>query len=251
MMFADIHRSLPDFEVRLWPARFTENKFDKLNGSQDYHGCYLIGLQRAATAPLAHKSWDERQAAKQSLEKVVDRFLASLRTDEKNYDASTSWVNASLITRHDVQAHELQLDEREWGDYAMESEPDSDDEEEFDGAEDEDTKLPIRSKPVSTSTPVSTAKLRPASDVLNRLRWDPNLDPADYIVGYEDRFLGAKEMGLVKWKTEQTDEEFIPQHRILYFRKKYNDEDDGKGDLVWERLTRIDKVFGSGVGAGV
>lgn len=136
----------------------------------------------------------------------------------------------------------------------MDIEPDSDDEEALDDLDDEDAdlrKLPTRTKPASTSTPVSTTKLRPASDVLNRLRWDPNLDPAEYIIGYEDRFLGAKETSLEKWKTEQTDEEFIPQHRILYFRRKFNDEGDGKGELVWERATRIDGIFGSGVGAGV
>lgn len=196
---------------------------------------------------------DDKHTAKQSLEKVIDRFISQLRTDEKNYDASTSWVNASLVTPHDIAVQGLRPDDREWGDYAMEIEPDSDDEEELDDLDDEEDslqKLPIRSKPNTTSTPVSTSKLRPASDVLNRLRWDPNLDPADYIIGYEDRFLGAKETGLEKWKTEQTDEEFIPQHRILYFRKKFNDEGDGKGDIVWERATRIDKVFGSGAGAG-
>lgn len=135
----------------------------------------------------------------------------------------------------------------------MEIEPDSDDEEELDDLDDEQTDLskpPVRPRPISTSTPLSATKLRPASDVLNRLRWDPNLDPADYMIGYEDRFLGAKETSLEKWKTEQTDEEFIPQHRILYFRQKFNDEGYGKGELVWERATRIDKVFGSGIGTG-
>lgn len=251
-LVVDIHRLLPEVEVRLWPARFTDSKSDEADGSNDYHGCYLIGLQRTATSTSTPRSSEERQATKQSLEKVVDRFLASLRTDEKNYDASISWVNASLVTQHGIQAHNLRLDDREWGDYAIEIEPDSDDEEELGAMDEEDTelpKLPLRSKPASTSAPVSATKLRPASDVLNRLRWDPNLDPADYIIGYEDRFLGAKETSLEKWKTEQTDEEFIPQHRILYFRKKFNDEGDGKGELVWERATRIDKVFGSGASA--
>lgn len=236
----------------MWPARFTDNKLDGSNEGKDYHGCYLIGLQRTVAVPLARRSYDERQATKLSLQKVIDRFLASLRTDEKNYDASTSWVNVSLVTQQDLQAQKLRLDDREWGNYAMEIEPDSDDEEEFGDVDDEDIelpKLPVRSKPASTSTPVSTTKLRPASDVLNRLRWDPNLDPADYIIGYEDRFLGAKELCLEKWKTEQTDEEFIPQHRILFFRKKFNVEGDGKGEVVWERATRIDKVFGSGASA--
>lgn len=250
----DIHKILPNIEVRLWPARFTDNKPGELNESEDYHGCYRIGLQKAANASLAPKSYDERQAAKQSLEKVIDKFLTQLRTDEKNYDASTSWIDVSLIKQHDVQAQELRLDDREWGVYAVELESDSDDEEELDDFENEDAeppKLPIRSKPTPRSTPVSTVKLRPASDVLNRLRWDPNLDPADYIIGYEDRFLGARETSLENWRTEQTDEEFIPQHRILYFRKKFNDEGDEKGELVWERARRIDKVFGSGAGARV
>lgn len=238
----------------MWPARFTDKPEESVE-SEDYHGCYLIGLQRSAITSSTPNNKEERQTAKNSVEKVIDRFLTQLRTDEKNYDGSTSWVNAALITQQDVQAQELRLDAREWGDYAMEIEPDSDDEDEdeLDDLEAEGVelpKLPVRSRPISTSTPVSTAKLRPASDVLNRLRWDSNLDPADYIIGYEDRFLGAKEIGLEKWKTEQTDEEFIPQHRILYFRTKLNESGDGKGDVVWERATRLDRIFGSGAGAG-
>ncbi|KAJ4990699.1 DUF455 domain-containing protein (endonuclease/exonuclease/phosphatase) [Stagonosporopsis vannaccii] len=255
-LVVDIHKLFPNIQVRLWPARFTDNKPEETVGSKDYHGCYLIGLQRSADASLISNNKEERQTAKQSLEKVIDRFLTQLRADEKNYDGSTSWVNTSLVTQHHIRDQEFRLDAREWGDYAMEIEPDSDDEIEenldnLDGEGTEPTKLPIRPRPISTSTAVSVEKLRPASDVLNRLRWDPNLDPADYIIGYEDRFLGAKETSLEKWKTEQTDEEFIPQHRILYFRKKLNDNGDGKGELVWERATRLDRVFGSGAGAGL
>ena len=40
-----------------------------------------------------------------------------------------------------------------------------------------------------------------------------------------------------------TDEEWIPQHRIMYFRKKGDDE----GRRVWDRATRLDRLFGSGV----
>jgi uncharacterized protein (UPF0248 family) len=187
--------------------------------------------------------------AKQSLDKVLDRFLTQLKTDSKNYDPDTCWIGVSLAKPIEVQR--LWLDNREWGDYVAEMEPDSDEEDILDDLEMLDQApvqrtLPQRPKP--TLTPLSTSKLRPASDVLNRLRWDPSLDPSEYIIGYEDRFLGARETGLEKWKTEQTDEEFIPQHRILYFKKRGGD--DGKGEVVWERATRIDKVFGSGAGAG-
>ncbi|KAH9862175.1 hypothetical protein IAQ61_010378, partial [Plenodomus lingam] len=244
-LVVDIHKMLPELEVRIWPTRFTNDKAD-LKELKEYHGCYLIGLTRSETSRSSNKK--ESQLARQSLEKVLDRFLTQLRTDDKNYDSSTSWVDVSLAKPFEVRT--LRLDNREWGDHAADIDPDSDDDDDFDdeGAEEDEKPLertlPQRPKP--TAIPVSTSKLRPASDVLNRLRWDPGLDPSDYIIGYEDRFLGAKEANLDKWKTEQTDEEFIPQHRILYFKKKGGD--DGKGELVWERATRLDKVFGSGAG---
>lgn len=50
------------------------------------------------------------------------------------------------------------------------------------------------------------------------------------------------EKALDTWKSEQTDEEFIPQHRILYFKRKSD------STVVWERRTRIDLLFGSGRG---
>ncbi|KAF2026717.1 hypothetical protein EK21DRAFT_73603 [Setomelanomma holmii] len=241
-LVVDLHKALAGLEVRIWPARFT----NCIANEGDYHGCYLIGLTRTSKTV---SSAEEKQSAKQSLEKVMDRFLTQLKTDEKNYDSSTCWLGISLVRPTEVR--DLRLDDREWGDYAIDMEPDSDDEDELEEDLDEDHEVKERTipqRPKPTATPLSLVKLRPASDVLNRLRWDPSLDPADYIIGYEDRFLGAKETGLERWKSEQTDEEFIPQHRILYFKKK--GRDDGKGEIVWERATRIDRVFGSGVGDG-
>lgn len=86
--------------------------------------------------------------------------------------------------------------------------------------------------------------LRPASDILSRIRHDPDLDESDYIVGYHDRHEPeAVEMAVSAWKGggDVTDEEWIPQHRILYFRR------DSDGELVWHRGQRLDKLFGSGI----
>lgn len=245
LILPDIHKTLADLEVRIWPARFTDSATAE---GGDYHGCYLIGLSRDSKATQSN-GHENKLVTKQSLEKVLDRFLTQLKTDERNYDANTCWIDVSLAKPSDIKS--LRLDDREWGDYVVEAEPDSDDEEDIEDVSDENVepmKRTIPQRPKPTATPLSSSKLRPAADVLHRLRWDPNLDPADYIIGYEDRFLGARETGLEKWKTEQTDDEFIPQHRILYFKKKGGD--DGKGEVVWERVTRIDKVFGSGAGAG-
>lgn len=53
-------------------------------------------------------------------------------------------------------------------------------------------------------------------------------------------------MDVSAWKggvADVTDEEWIPQHRIMYFRKKGDEE----GRRVWDRATRLDRLFGSGV----
>lgn len=60
------------------------------------------------------------------------------------------------------------------------------------------------------------------------------------MIVYEDRFSGRLEVNLQSWKKDLTDEEFIPQHRILYIRRKSDD------DIVWDKRRRIDKVFRSG-----
>ncbi len=90
-------------------------------------------------------------------------------------------------------------------------------------------------------------------DVLDRLRWDPSLKIDQYVVGYLDRFGGVQELAVLGWIKESTDEEWIPQHRIRYFRRL---GERGEGDLsgegerregiVWDRDERIDLIFGSG-----
>ena len=93
-------------------------------------------------------------------------------------------------------------------------------------------------------TQASKPLLRPAKDVLSRIRHDPALQEADYIVGYHDRHADVMEMSVSDWKGggDVTDEEWIPQHRILYFRQKSDPE-----RKVWDRATRLDRLFGSGV----
>jgi uncharacterized protein (UPF0248 family) len=48
-------------------------------------------------------------------------------------------------------------------------------------------------------------------------------------------------MNLTSWKKELSDEEFIPMHRVVYFREK-----GVEGNIVWDRRTRVDLIFGSG-----
>jgi uncharacterized protein (UPF0248 family) len=81
------------------------------------------------------------------------------------------------------------------------------------------------------------------TDVLNRLKWDEDLDLSQYVVGYLERFAGIREMPVRNWISEPTEEEWIPQHRIRYFKKIRS---DGEREIVWDRDTRIDNIFNSG-----
>ncbi|XP_036042106.1 leukocyte receptor cluster member 9 [Onychomys torridus] len=90
--------------------------------------------------------------------------------------------------------------------------------------------------------------LRTAADVIQRIRWDPRLDPADFSVGYTDRFLGVQEEPFCAFCWDEPLAALgpgvlaVPQHRIRYFRFR--------GRLVWDRASRTDLIFGSGSDTG-
>lgn len=89
--------------------------------------------------------------------------------------------------------------------------------------------------------------LRTAADVVRRIRWDPRLDPADFTVGYADRFAGLREEPFTAFCWDAPLAALgpgvlaVPQHRLRFFRHR--------GRLVWERASRTDLVFGSGSAA--
>jgi len=93
----------------------------------------------------------------------------------------------------------------------------------------------------SSNTPGRS--LRPALDVLSRLRHDPAFSSEAFTIGYLDRHTPeVMELPLASWKGgEVTDEDFIPQHRILWFKR------DADGKKVWDRKERYDEIFGSGL----
>ncbi|XP_037675000.1 leukocyte receptor cluster member 9 [Choloepus didactylus] len=90
--------------------------------------------------------------------------------------------------------------------------------------------------------------LRTAAAVIQRIRWDPRLDAADFSVGYADRFLGVREEPFSAFCWDEPLAALgpgvlaVPQHRVRYFRFR--------GRLVWDRASRTDRVFGSGSAAG-
>ena len=104
-----------------------------------------------------------------------------------------------------------------------------------------------RDRKASHSNNASVPSLKPAQAILSRIRHDPSLRVQDYVIGYWDRHAPEPmEMDVVDWKggvDDVTDEDWIPQHRIAYFRKK----EEPKEMRVWDRAKRLDRLFGSGV----
>lgn len=242
---------------RIWPGRFVEAPVQVDTNISERHACILVGLEWQ-DSQVNDKFTDTAGVIAGALQAVLGNFEDRIRNDEKYYDANTCWMGISVSKRSDVKL--LKLDEGEWGDADINVDVDTDesdgeldfDEDEDDDMAEGDTFSGLGSHPVkgaaisrcargsSVVKPVGAGKLRTASDVMNRLKWDSAMDSNDYIVGYLDRFTGERERALGQWKSEQTDEEFIPQHRILYFKRKSD------GVLVWERASRTDEVFGSG-----
>jgi len=73
-------------------------------------------------------------------------------------------------------------------------------------------------------------RFRPSEDVYNRIKWDTELSQDDFIIGYEDRFVGDMEIPFAEFGDTE-----IPLHRIRYFKK--NDE------VLWDRRRKIDNFF--------
>ena len=85
----------------------------------------------------------------------------------------------------------------------------------------------------------SHTPLRPAQDVLSRILHDnENFDADQVVVGYLDRHDGMQELKASAWQKDSTDDEFIPLHRIRYFKRS------GRlGQVLWDREKRIDGIF--------
>ncbi|KAL9093058.1 MAG: hypothetical protein Q9165_004196 [Trypethelium subeluteriae] len=81
-------------------------------------------------------------------------------------------------------------------------------------------------------------KFRTEREVMSRIRYDPDFSVDDFLVGYEDRFTGIMEIPLSNWKVDTTEDEFIPLHRVVHFRRKATSE------IVWDRRRRVDLIWG-------
>ena len=104
-----------------------------------------------------------------------------------------------------------------------------------------------RNKVTGSEKPKKKSPMKTATDVINRIQWDEQLNPSHFTVGYLDRFLGIVENSFNSFDWEDVTSQdptvlAIPKHRIQYF--KFHDE------ILWDKNKRVDCVFGS-TGSGM
>lgn len=182
-----------------------------------YEGYWLVGVAADKTA--------SRNVTASVLSKWNDKIYASHR-----YSATAMVIHSELISREMMLQQNLKDDSREWPLSLAKPDPRY-------TTEHITKEAPQAAAPTSADASQPSRKLRPAMDVLSRFRHDPSFNLDDYVIGYTDRHSGIQEKAAGMWVSESTDEEWIPQGRIQYFRRV----SDGK--RVWDRATKYDCVF--------
>lgn len=84
----------------------------------------------------------------------------------------------------------------------------------------------------------SNNKFKGADIIFQRLKWDPDIQRDQVVIGYLDRFLGIKEIKFNEFKGVHDDRDGVPLHRIRYF--KINNT------IAWDREQKLDILTGSG-----
>jgi hypothetical protein len=88
----------------------------------------------------------------------------------------------------------------------------------------------------SNSTSSGKSKLRPGKEVLKRLKFDEAYNIEDYVVGYIDRKEGILECSVAEWEMERGGER--REELLAYVKER------GSGIVVWDKVRKIDLVFG-------
>lgn len=81
---------------------------------------------------------------------------------------------------------------------------------------------------------MGSEKFRTSREVYDRIRWDPRFDPRAYVIGYVSHGEAMKEIPFPEFEPGGE----IPWHRVGYVRTQ-------RGEVVWDRNARIDRIFGA------
>lgn len=200
-----------------------------------YEGCYVLGF-------------DIKDSALWSAIEVAERWKLEVDNDNLTIKGQC-FLNVISQGKTEIEKQGLKPCARIWPRPTLKPETGFNDSQSLRLSKREKRELAKEQKDhVVTETPAgvskTTRKLRPASDVLGRLRHGGDYNIDEFVVGYKDRHSPKLlEKPVAKWARDSTDEDFIPEHRIEYF-KRYDAE--GKEELFWDKNLRLDKIFQHG-----
>lgn len=211
---------LQGLHFRVWPTRLVQaSNLTANKQSSPHEGFWIIGVG----GRLNERKKDTIQQILAAWERgihVLQRFPTSLMTVFVVLDLGLSPAN-------------LQVDTRQWQRPIVEPDPSL----RLEGAAYElHHRVSIENRSDPAPRMGDMKKLRPAMDVLSRLRWDLRFNVDDYVVVYRDRHGGMLEKPVKDWATDTTAADWIPQDRIWYF-KRLSD-----GTMVWDRAAKKDFI---------
>ena len=225
----------PD-EVSFYPHRLLDLECDSRDSEAGYWaGCYVLGLRRDAGSTT-----DMRVMNTWNLQVVADTVIPKEDCSVKIVYATASEFNDKNLTicRRNWPRPELPVD-REKNHMVKQDE-----------GFNQPKKAPKNQKAKEQTSSEETASkehskgLRTARAVLSRLKHDPSFKIDEFKVGYEDRHTDViQEKSVASWVRETTDDLFIPEHRIVWFKRC---PANGEEVIVWDRASKIDRIFGEG-----
>lgn len=219
-LLVQLYSAIPEIHARFWPSRLIDvASYDP--DSRNPSGFYLLGLSPST----AFKGQPRRpQELHGALLSCIRNFETDLQSNEKHYNSSETFLSLTSVKRQELPPH-ISVDMFRWPDNGVDPLVDDDEDEEDDdqgnSLEQEDadnwtgyevTSASKRKKEVRAAkgkTPHVAGRLRTSADVFNRLIWDPSAAKEQYVIGYEDRFIGIRETALGNWKREVEDESFV------------------------------------------
>ncbi|KAF7948377.1 uncharacterized protein EAE97_003788 [Botrytis byssoidea] len=209
--------------LHLWPQPLVDQEAD--DSSPFYEGCFLLGLTNIDSLDL---------------NPALEKWLSSLQKEKSTPPNQKGYLSFTIHTSFLETSH-LHLRPSTRTFYPPSITPPNTSLSTF---------SPTHSAtptPTPTPLPLPTQKsppLRTAKDILHRLLHDPSYSIENHLIGYRDRHAGVMFKNASDWKLDTMDEEWIPEHKVLYFIQTLPDKNKKK--FIWHREQKLDLLFGSG-----
>ncbi|TEY45466.1 hypothetical protein BOTCAL_0332g00070 [Botryotinia calthae] len=207
--------------LHLWPQPLVDQEAD--DSTPFYEGCFLLGIKTTASPDL---------------NSTLEKWLSSLQKDKATPPNQKGYLSYTIHTSSSSEIPHLRPSTRTF--HAPSMPPPNPSHPTISPSQTLNPNpltLP-RSLPTQKSPPIRTAK-----NILHRLLHDPSYTIESHLIGYRDRHAGIMFKNASDWKLDPMDEEWIPEHKVLYFIQALP---KNKKKFIWHREHKLDLLFGSG-----